>query len=283
MKFAYSTTLFRLRPLQEAIELIGKGGFNAVELLADRPHAYPEDISAAESARLMECLGQRKLKICNLSACSVSALGVKDHPSWLEEDWVQRETRIRYTLDCMRLAAAMGVPSVSTIAAGRIPSTMNRTDAWRLFVANMQRVLPLARKLAVKVLIQPEPEMLIERSEEILGFLGEFAMDSFLQVDFNLGHFYCAGEDPLDAWEDLKSHVGIIHIEDVPADRKHKHVQLGEGSLDLQGFLRRVREAEYEGYVVVKLDSYDQNPEDVVLGSAEYLKRAGFLPNRGDV
>lgn len=283
MKFAYSTTLFRLRPLQEAIELIARGGFNAVELLADRPHAYPEDISAAESARLMECLGQRKLKVCNISACSVSALGVKDHPSWLEEDWVQRETRIRYTLDCLRLSAAMGIPSVSTIAAGRIPSTMNRTDAWRLFVANMQRVLPLARRLAVKVLIQPELEHLLERSEETLAFLGELAMDPFLQVDFNLGHFYCAGEDPLDAWEVLKSHVGIIHIEDVPADRKHKHVQLGEGSLDIQGFLRRVQEAGYEGYVVVKLDSYDQNPEDVVQTSAAYLKRAGFMSNRVDL
>ncbi|MCU0573489.1 MAG: sugar phosphate isomerase/epimerase [Syntrophobacteraceae bacterium] len=283
MKFGYSTTLFRLRPLQEAIELIGKGGFNAVELLADRPHAFPEDISASESARLMECLGQRKLKACNLCACSVSALGVKDHPSWLEEDWVQRETRIRYTLDCLRLSAAMGIPSVSTIAAGRIPSTMNRADAWRLFVANMQRVLPLARKLAVKVLIQPEPELLLERSEEMLAFLREFEMDPFMQVDFNLGHFYCAGEDPLDAWETLKSHVGIIHIEDVPADRKHKHVQLGEGSLDIQGFLRRVLEAEYEGYVVVRLDSYDQNPEDVVQTSAAYLKRAGFMPNRVDV
>lgn len=280
MKFAYSTALFRLRPLQEAVELIARGGFQAVEFLADRPHAYPGDIKAAESARIMACLGQRKLKVCNLNACTVAALGVQDHPSWLEEDWIQRETRIRYTLDCLRLSAAMGIPTVSTLAAGRIPSTMNRTEAWRLFVANMQRVLPLARKLTVKVLIQPGPELLMEHSEETLAFLREFEMDPFLQVDFNLGNFYCAGEDPLEAWEALKSYVGIIHIEDVPADRKHKHVQLGEGSLDLKGFLERVRDAEFSGYVVVKLDSYDQNPEDVVLASAEYLKRAGFMPQR---
>jgi sugar phosphate isomerase/epimerase len=254
-----------------------------VELLADRPHAFPEDLTAAQSARLIECLTQRKLKACNLSACNVSALGAKDHPSWLEEDWIQRETRIRYTLDCLRLGAAMGIPSVSTLAAGRIPSTMNRMDGWRLFMANMQRVMPLARKLGVKVFIQPEPELLLERSGEMLEFLKEFGMDPFMQVDFNLGHFYCAGEDPLEAWEVLKSHVGIIHIEDVPADRKHKHVQLGEGSLDLQGFLHRVKEADYKGYVVVKLDTYDQNPEEIVMASAEYLQRAGFLAKRSDI
>ncbi|MCU0588582.1 MAG: sugar phosphate isomerase/epimerase [Syntrophobacteraceae bacterium] len=283
MKFAYSTVLFRLRSILEAIEIIARNGFSAVELLADRPHAFPEDISAAESARLMECLVQKRLRVCNLSACSVTALGAKDHPSWLEEDWVQRETRIRYTLDCIRLSAAMGIPSVSTLAAGTIPSTMNRTDAWRLFVANMQRTLPLARKLGVKVLIQPQPEMLLERSEEMLSFLGEFEMDPFMQVDFNLGHFYCADEDPIEAWERLKAHVGIIHIEDIPADRKHRHVQLGEGSLDIQGFLRQVQKAEYGGYVVVRLDAYDQNPEDIVQTSAEYLKRTGFLANRADV
>jgi len=283
MKFAYSTSLFRLRPIAEAIEIIAKCGFTAMELLADRPHAFPGDLTAAQSARLNECLTQRKLKVCNLSACTVTALGVQDHPSWLEEDWRERETRMRYTLDCLRLGAAMGIPSVSTLAAGRIPTTMNRMDAWRLFVANMQRVLPLARKLGVKIFIQPQPELLLERSGEMLEFLKEFNMDPFMQVDFNLGHFYCADEDPLEAWEALKSHVGVIHIEDVPADRKHKHVQLGEGSLDIQGFLRRVEKTDYEGYVVVKLDAYDQNPEEIVLASAEYLQRAGFLAKRSDI
>ncbi len=283
MNFAYSTAVLRLRPIAESIEIIAKCGFTAVELLADRPHAFPEDLTAAQSARLIECLTQRKLKVCNLSACNVTALGAKDHPSWLEEDWVQRETRIRYTLDCLRVGAAMGIPSVSTLAAGRIPSTMNRMDGWRLFVANMQRVMPLARKLGVKVYIQPEPDLLLERSGEMLEFLKEFGMDPFMQVDFNLGHFYCAGEDPLEAWEALKSHVGIIHIEDVPADRKHKHVQLGEGSLDIQGFLHRVKEADYKGYVVVKLDAYDQNPEETVMASAEYLQRAGFMAKRSDI
>ncbi len=177
----------------------------------------------------------------------------------------------------------MGIPGVSTLAAGRIPAGMNRTEAWRLFVANMQRVLPLARKLAVKVLIRPEPELLLEHSDEMLAFLREFDMDPFVKVDFDMGHFYCVGEDPVEAWELLEPHVGIVHIEDIPADRKNKHVQLGEGSLDLQSFLNRLRKSQYGGYVVVKLDSCDQNPEDVVTASAEYLKRAGFLPARVDV
>lgn len=283
MKFAYSTSVFRLRGLTEAIEIISKCGFSAVELLADRPHAFPEDMSASQIARLNECLTQHKLRVCNISAAIVTAMGAQDHPSWLEEDWLQRESRIRYTLDCMRLAAAMGVPSVTTLAAGSIPSSMNRMDAWRLFVANIQRVLPLARKLGVKLLIRPESEFLLERSDEMVAFLKELEMDPLLQVDFSLGHLFCAGEDPMEAWEVLKPHVGIIHIEDVPADRKHRHVQLGEGSLNIQGFLEKVLEAGFQGYVVVKLDAYDQNPEEIVHVSADYLQRAGFLPKRVDV
>lgn len=277
MKFAFSTNTFRTLALNEAIEAIARGGFAAAELMADRPHAFPDDVKAAQVAAMNECMERRKVRIINLNASCSTALGSRNHPSWLEEDWKARETRIRYTLDALRLASAIGIPTVTAQGGGPIPETMTQIDAWRLLIANMERVLPLARKLGITLLLQAEPGFLLEVPEKVAAFLGELAFDERLKIDFNVGHFYCAGVDPCDAWELLKKHTAHIHIEDVPADRKQHHVQLGEGSIDLPKFLKAVDGAGYEGYVTIKMDVHDQDPGELVCGAATYLHRIGYL------
>lgn len=276
MLFAYSTSICRSRPLREAIESIAHGGFSAVEIMADRPHAFPDDLNAAQISALLEYVNDRKMKLSNMNACTASALGDLYQPSWIEEDWKKREGRIRYTLDAMRLAAAMGIPSVSTIAAGSIPETMNRKEAWRLFVADMQRVLPLASKLGVKLLIQPEPGMLLETSDDTYMFLKEMEFHEGLGVDFSLAHVSCAGEEPCSAWEKLKNHIHHVHLSDMPPEHSHRHVQLGQGVIDIREFLGCIKESGYQGFLTVELESYDQGSDGVIADSAEYLRDLGF-------
>jgi sugar phosphate isomerase/epimerase len=278
MKFAYSTSIFRLRALSEAIEGIARAGICAVELIAERPHAFPEDMTATQISALSLDIEQRKMKVVNLNACGVTTPGEVNSPSWIEENWQPRETRIRYVLDCMRMAAAMGVPHVTTGGAGVLPSTMNQQDGVRLFVANLQRVLPLAAKLGVKLLVQPEPGMLIETSDQVMHLFNEVDFNEALGIDFDPVHFYCTGEDPCEAWKKLKKYILHVHLEDVAEDRNHRHIQLGEGAMDIPQFLGCVRESGYDGYVTVKLDAYEQRPEEAVLASAEYLRAKGFLP-----
>ena len=44
MKLAFSTNAFTRFPLLDAIAAIGEAGFAGVEILADVPHAYPDQI-----------------------------------------------------------------------------------------------------------------------------------------------------------------------------------------------------------------------------------------------
>lgn len=276
MKFAYSSSIFRLRPLTEAIDGIAKSGFQAIELIADRPHAFPEDLTAAELTKLNEHLSQRKLKVCNLNSCILNAGGEPRNPSWIDEDWHQRERRIRYTLDCLRLSAVMGVSQVSIDAGSGIPESMNYSEAWDLFIAGMIRILPLAQKLGRKVLILPRPNGLVETTGQTLALLKELKEYDCLSVSFDVGHLFCAGEEPSQSWEELKQFVSHIHLEDAPETRLHRHIQLGEGAIDIVGFLNRVRDSGYDGYITIKLDSYDQRAEEVVAASAKYLQSRGF-------
>lgn len=284
MKFAYSTSIFHLRPLSEAIEGIARAGFCSIELIAERPHAFPDDMTATQISFLNQILEQHKLKVSNLNACGAASSGEAQNPSWIEEQWQPREIRIRYTLDCMRVAAAMGIATVSTQAAGALPSTMTQRDGVRLFVANLERVLPLAKKLGVRLLIQPGPGLLIETSDQVLELIEELRSfnewNEWFGINFDAGHFFCAGEDPCEAWEKLKKYVLHVHLEDIGQDRKHRHIQLGEGIMDILGFLRCVEKSGYQGCIAIKLDSYEQRAEEVVLGSAEYLREKGFLPEK---
>ncbi len=154
---------------------------------------------------------------------------------------------------------------------------MTHFDAWRLFIATMQRLLPLTLKLGVKLLIQPGPEMLIAGGDDTLKFLKELEFPPQMQIDFNAGSFFCIGEDPCEAWKKLESHIGHVSLGDIPANREHRHIQLGEGIMDVPRFLECVNESEYDGYVTISIESYDQKAEDIVMASAQYLINKGLM------
>ncbi len=278
MKFAFSTCAFKLLSLKDTMATIANGGYRAVELMADRPHAFPEDFKASRITEFSQCLDDKKMIVVNLNSSVVNALGDGIHPTWIEEDWKERELRIRYTLDCLRLAAALGIPSVTTGGGGPIPESMNQREAWRLFVANMHRVLPLAKKLGVRLLVQPDPDSLIRTSDQVAALIEELDGLEALGVDFDPGHAWCAGEDPCEAFEKVHKHVVHVHLSDVQSDRKHRHVQLGDGVLDLPSFLHCVERSGYDGYLTVHVSPTEREEEEIVTASVNYLKKNGFWP-----
>jgi sugar phosphate isomerase/epimerase len=278
MRFAYSSTIFRSRPLAEAVEGIAKAGFTAVELMGDRPHAFPRDLTAGKVSELNQCLEQRRLRVSNLNSCVVTSAGEMNNPSWISVDWQERENRIQYTLECLRLAAAMGIPSIST-ESGALPAheAMNQKEIVNLFMGGMNRLLPLAGKLGVKILIQPEVLTLIETTEQALEFFKGLPPSGVLKIGLDAGHCFRIGEDPCESWEKLKAYVAHVHLDDISSDSAHRHIQLGEGVMDIPGFLRCLQRDDYKGYVTIKLDCFEQRAEEVVLASARYLREKGFL------
>ncbi len=276
MYFSCSTTVFRSCPVDEAIKEIAKAGFCAIELMADHPHAFPGDLDAARTASIIGCLESNRMKVNNLDSCR--ALAEWNKASWISENWQEREMRIRYTLDSMRVAAALGIPGVTIEVPGPIPVSMDAFDAWRIFVASMHRVLPLARKLGLKLLVQSAPESLIGASGKMLELVRELEEYEHLRVDFDAAYFFLAGEDPREAWDRLASHVGHVHISDIGEDRAGVRLQLGKGVMDIPGFLRHIESSGYGGFVTVRPDVSDGAAED----SARYLKSEGFMRRDGD-
>lgn len=275
MKIAFSSKTYAFLPLYEALDVIAKAGFSFVEILAEKPHLTPEKFNASMAVELTERLKGNNLTISSIDTSLTQILCDEDSQtvcSWLSEDWRERERRIRYTLDCARIAAAMGVPQIVISAGSPIPDTMDAKEAWRLFVANMFRVLPVVEKLGIVVALRPSKGILIESAEQLLSFLREMEFNPFLGVDIDLAHFYCYGQDPCEVFKLLNPYVKNIHISDGTCGPTCRHLPFGEGTLEISKFARCLKEFNYDGLLTICFDASGKFPEEVAKKSRIYIQ-----------
>src|SRR3989440_1816669 len=101
---AFSTNAFKKNTLEEAIESIARIGYGGVELMADVPHAYPQNMDAERIGRVRDRLKQLGLSVSNVNAFTLFACGDTYHPTWIEEDRAKRRLRVEHTLRSIGLA-----------------------------------------------------------------------------------------------------------------------------------------------------------------------------------
>ena len=271
MKFAFSTNAFVRSSAEEAIGAVARAGYGGVELMLDAPHLFPLDASREKVRSIRSALADAGLRFSNGNAFPMAAVGDTWNPSWIDPDPERRGLRIRHTAAALRVAGALGIPNISTEPGGPLPPGMSREEAMGLFLAGLERVLPVADETGVLLLVEPEPHLLIERTEEYLDFAGRTS-HSHLGLNFDIGHFYCVGEDPAQAFRALRSHVRHVHLEDIAASREHRHLLPGEGAIDLPGVLRAMCDEGYDGWITAELYPYQDNPFDTACATRDYIR-----------
>jgi sugar phosphate isomerase/epimerase len=140
-----------------------------------------------------------------------------------------------------------------------------------LFHRGLERVAPLAEELGIEILVEPEPELLIENTAEFETFMRD-TRSSAIGLNFDIGHFFCAGEDPSVAFERLFEWIGHVHLEDIAATRVHNHLILGQGAIHLAEVFETIIKLGYEGDVSLELYPYVDTPEEAGRESLIYLR-----------
>jgi sugar phosphate isomerase/epimerase len=270
MVFGYSTNAFVKFSLAASIEKIAALGFRGVEIMGDRPHLYPPDYRGEDLARIGELLAEKRLKVTNINSFTLFAVGDTYLPSWIEPETERREIRIRHTLECLEVAARLGCKNISIPPGGPLPA-ISRKEALHLFHEGIDRVIPRAESLGIRILVEPEPDLLIENSGQIASFVRETA-SPVIGINFDVGHFFCVGEDPSAAFERLFEWVGHIHIEDIGADRAHRHLIPGLGVLPFPAILKTIAGLGYDGDISLELYPYVDMPEMAGRESLEHLR-----------
>ena len=270
MVFGYSTNAFKKFSLTESIEKIARIGFKGVEILGDRPHLYPPDFDASQLARLNQVLEKNDMKLTNLNSFTLFAVGDTYLPSWIEPDKDRREIRIRHTLDSLKVAKQIGCPNISIPPGGPLDG-LARSQAMQLFHQGLEQVVSLAEELGVMILVEPEPDLMIETTAQFKQFIKD-VQSKAIGLNFDIGHFFCVGEDPKRAFEELFQWVGHIHIEDIDSNREHNHLIAGRGGIDFKAVCTSIAQLDYKGDISLELYTYQDIPEEAGKESLEYLR-----------
>jgi sugar phosphate isomerase/epimerase len=270
MVFGYSTNAFVKYSLLDSFDRIARLGFAGVEIMCDQPHLYPPEYDTAALTAVKASLEKNGLKPTNLNSFTLFAVGDTYLPSWIEPEADRRRIRVDHTLACLEIAAFIGCRNISVPPGGPLPVNMTRNEALRLFHQGMDKVIPKAQELGVQLLIEPEPNLLMERTAEIKPFVSEIEAPA-VGINFDIGHFYCAGEDPACAFEELFPWVGHIHIEDIAPTREHNHLIAGLGAIDFPSVFTAMKRAGYEYDISLELYPYIDRPEAAGRDSLAHL------------
>lgn len=278
MRLGYSTNAFVKFSLLEAVEKVSGLGFSGIEIMGDRPHLYPPDFGEGDLSRLKSFIALKGLKITNLNSFTLFAVGDTYLPSWIEPSAERRQIRIDHTLQSLRIAFFLGCNNISVPPGGPLQG-FSRKEAMSLFYQGLEKVTPLAEELGVKILVEPEPNLLLENSRQFRELIKEVRSDC-VGLNFDIGHFYCAGEDPAAAFQELFPWAGHIHLEDIAPSRAHAHLIPGRGAIDFPKILKIIERMNYAGDITLELYPYVDSPVEAGRESLDYLlpifKEAGI-------
>ncbi|MDP2644156.1 MAG: sugar phosphate isomerase/epimerase family protein [Desulfobacterales bacterium] len=269
MIFGYSTNAFVKYSLMEAINRIARLGFSGLEIMCDRPHLYPPDFGEKGLAEIKSAIDGHGLKVTNLNSFTLFAVGDTYLPSWIEPEEKRRQIRIRHTLDCLELARDLGAKTVSIPPGGPLGDTP-RKKALNLFYKGLEQVVPRAEFLGVTLAVEPEPGLLLERTSEFKDFIKDIKSPA-VKLNFDMGHFYCVGEEPGQAFEDLFEWVCHVHLEDIAPSREHRHLIAGHGAISFLDVFTMMVKLGYQGDISLELYPYVDMPEAAGRQSLTYL------------
>jgi sugar phosphate isomerase/epimerase len=271
---AFSTNAFKKNSLAEAIDAIAAIGYGAVELMADLHHANPATFTAEQRDATKKQLAARGISVSNVNAFTHFCDGDTYHPTWIEDDAALIEKRIKHAIGAIEIAVEFGARTVSLQPGGPMIGTdLTRETASDRFAAGLNRVLPRAREKNIILAIEPEPGLFIQTAEEFIEFRDRhFKTEPLIQMNCDIGHLFCVGDDPAAVIRDHAQHISHVHLEDIGKNRVHQHLTPGKGVIDFEGVFDALDSIKYTGQVTVELYPYETTAAGVAKRAWEHLK-----------
>lgn len=275
MRLAFSTNAYMRFPFDEAAARIAEIGYEGLELMADVPHAWPNGLLPGVKKGILDAMARHGLVFSNVNAFMMNA--INDHrqpywyPSFIEPDEGYRRVRIDHTRRALSLCAELGAPHITTEPGGPLAPGQSRQEAIDLFVEVLKPLAEHADKEGVLLLIEPEPGLLIETTDEYLEVAERLNAPS-IGLNFDVGHAYCMGEDLPAQVAKLAPHIRHYHFEDIAPTRVHHHLVPGMGAIDFGEVVDAIRLTGYDGWLTVELYPFVEDPDAAARRALEVLR-----------
>ena len=274
MRLAFSTNAYMRFPFDEAAARIAAIGYEGLELMADVPHAWPAGLLEGTKRGIRAAMDRTGLKFSNVNAFMMNAVNDRRQPYWypsfIEPDAGYRGVRVDHTRRALSLCAELGAPHITTEPGGPLAPGQARSEGIDLFVEALKPLAEHAESLGVGLLIEPEPGLLLETSDQYAE-VAERVNSPALGLNFDVGHAYCMAEDIPAAIAKLAPHIRHYHLEDIAATRVHHHLVPGRGVIDFAATIAAIRATGYDGWLTVELYPNIEDPDGAARGAIAVL------------
>jgi deoxyribonuclease-4 len=156
----------------------------------------------------------------------------------------------------IRLAAELGARWVVVLPGRRhllLPPHDDRL--LNIYRTAMDRLVPLAERCGVRLLIENHPQTLLPDAGSIASFLTQ---ERYGRVDsvYDVANGFAIGEDLNTALAVLKPFLNMVHISDSPAGQ-WRHDQIGTGDIDFAAARAALETYSFEGPIVAEIIAPD--------------------------
>jgi sugar phosphate isomerase/epimerase len=239
MRLSCSVTDFPDAPLDRAAEIASSAGFAAIELFLTWGEGLAGGMQSNPASHVRRTLGKHDLVLSGLNGSNLSAIDDAGAQAQLET----LSSEIAY-------ASELGLTSLN-VKGGDRNQPMGR---FKELLAEACKRLPDGFDLN----LGNHCGNRVENPEDLTEILD--GAPKCVRVLLDSGHFLSANVDPVYVAREFPERMGLVHLRDQIHARP---VPFGEGDLDFEALIKALREADYDGWLVVELEHLT-DPPDVI-------------------
>lgn len=237
-------------------------GFEAVMLMAKRPHLSVLDATPSFRNELREKIGSLGLHVAVLAGYTDFTIGA-DHP-----EIPCREMQILYVRELAQLAAEIGCPLIRVFTGYTTP-LVSHDQQWNWCVESLRECGKVAADFGVTVGIQNHHDNAVHH-DSLFDLLQEIDHPN-CQAMFDAWAPALHGHDPSVGARLLNKHIVHTTVADYVRRPRFKYipnlvnylpevdsiraVPMGEGIINYEGFFRTLKDVGYQGYVAYEMCS----------------------------
>jgi sugar phosphate isomerase/epimerase len=284
-RIGYNTNGLAHHRVRDALDLIADLGYGGVALTPDVGELDLFDLNPGRVRALRDQIERRGLTVAvETGARFVLDPARKHRPNLMDASAADRARRVDFYRRSIDLAADLGAPLVSIwsgatddgVAGDPPDADRARVDElWERLAAGVRGVLDHARDRGVRLALEPEPGMFLERPAgflELVRRLGPRGRELGLTLD--VGHLVVTGDLPVGAQiRALAPHLVHVHLDDARAG-VHEHLAFGAGELDLADALTALTDIGYDGMAAVELSRDSHRAPEAARVALERIRAA---------
>ena len=169
---------------------------------------------------------------------------------------------------------------------------LNSQEEWKDFTTKLNELGKMAYEKGLKLSFHHHMGTCIQTLEETLKLL-EMTEEKYVGLNYDCGHFYFSGEDPVEALKKCLSRVTHVHLKDIRPKVLHRvkeermsflaGVKAGvftvpgdpEGCIEFEPIFTLLKESGYTGWWVVEAeqDPYKANPYEYALIARQFIRK----------